>query len=103
MVEKISCKCSDRYEIDIDSYSLYEELKKFFETEILKGIYEDIPVLKPILLFDDFKNVVTQWYPDKWYKCSVCGQLWAFEYPDFPAFGRIYKLDNNGIWHGACR
>lgn len=65
-----------------------------------KGTFEDVPVLKPIQLFDDQGNVVIEWYPDKWYRCKICGQLWAFEYPDFPAQGNVYKLDCNGNWKG---
>ena len=88
MVRKLECECAERYETKINSYSLFQELKLFFEMEVEKGIFKDVPVLKPIRL----------WYPDKWYKCKVCGQLWAFEYPDFPAQGNVYKLNADGNW-----
>ena len=28
------------------------------------------------------------------YKCNVCGCLWEFEYPDFPAKGFVRKFEN---------
>lgn len=100
MVRRLECECAERFETKVNSYALFEELKDFFEEEVDKGIFEDVPILKPIQLFDDHGNVVTQWYPEKWYKCKVCGQIWAFEYPDFPAQGNVYKLDANGNYGG---
>lgn len=100
MVRELGCECAERFETKINSFALFEELKYFFETEVKKGVFEDVPVLKPIRLLGDQGNVVTEWYPDKWYRCRICGQLWAFEYPDFPAQGNIYKLDADGNWRG---
>ena len=100
MVWELKCECAERYEAKIDSYVLFQEIREFFETGIVNGSFEDIPIQNPIRLFDDYGNIVTEWYPDKWYKCKVCGQLWAFEYPDFPAQGNVYKLDAAGNWYG---
>lgn len=96
MVRKINCECTERYEIKINSYTLFEEIKIFFEKEVKKRVFEDVVVSKPLCKLDDYGNVVTQWYPTKWYRCKVCGQLWAFEHPDFPAQGAVYKLNEDG-------
>ena len=101
MVRELKCECAERYETGIDSYKLFQELKHFFDAEVSNCIFEDIPVEKTIKRFDDQGKIVTQWYPDKWYRCRVCGQLWAFAYPDFPAKGRVYKLETDGNWNGG--
>jgi len=92
----IKCECNERYEAKIDSFNLFQEIKSYFEEEVSRGAYEDVPVKKPLQVLDDHKNVVTQWYPTKWYKCNVCGTLWAFLHPEFPAKGSVYKLDTSG-------
>lgn len=97
MVWEIKCECAERYETKINSYALFEEIKEFFEQEVEKGVFEDIAILRPLNKFDDQGNVVVQWYPTKWYRCKACGQLWAFEYPDFPAQGSVYKLNQDGV------
>jgi acetone carboxylase gamma subunit len=91
MVRKIKCECSERYETKIDTWKLFEEIKKYFEEEVLLGTYEDIPVTKPYYVgHSDLQTL--EWYADKWYKCKNCGCLWEFVYPDFPANGFVRKF-----------
>lgn len=90
------CDCDKRIGIEINSYQLFEQLKEFFESQVQKGIFMDIPVeksyfcgynLKPEQVRNEFK-----WYADKWYKCKNCETLWEFKYPDFPAKGFVRKF-----------
>lgn len=43
----ISCDCDERIGIKIDSWKQFEELKEFFEEQVKKGIFIEIPVEKP--------------------------------------------------------
>ena len=90
------CDCDERIGVEINSFQLYEELRKFFEHQVQEGVFCDIPVelpyfcgygLKPEEAKDEFKR-----YADKWYKCKCCGTLWEFRYPDFPAKGFVRKF-----------
>ena len=92
------CDCDERMGIEINSYCLFQELKKFFEEQVKKEIFLDIPVklpyfcgynLKPEEVRDEYK-----WYANKWYKCKHCGTLWEFTYPDFPAKGFVRKFSD---------
>ena len=96
VVSMNQCDCDERIGIEINSFELYEELRKFFEYQVQEGVFCDIPVespyfcgygLKPEEVKDEFK-----WYADKWYKCKCCGTLWEFQYPDFPAKGFVRKF-----------
>lgn len=90
------CDCDERIGVEINSFQLYEELRKFFEHQVQEGVFCDVPVelpyfcgygLKPEEAKDEFK-----WYADKWYKCKCCGTLWEFLYPDFPMKGFVRKF-----------
>lgn len=92
------CDCADRVGIEINSYQLFQELKEFFEEQVHKEIFSDIPVklpyfcgynLKPEEVRDEYK-----WYANKWYKCKHCGTLWEFTYPNFPAKGFVRKFSD---------
>ncbi len=93
------CDCDERIGIEINSFELYEELRKIFlNIKSKKVCFCDIPVespyfcgygLKPEEVKDEFK-----WYADKWYKCKCCGTLWEFRYPDFPAKGFVRKFSD---------
>lgn len=90
----LNCDCKDRLECKINSNKLFEEINDFFITNVQKGIFKEIPITKPYYIgFSDNKKY--EWFADKWYKCSICGQIWAINYPDFPAQGVVYKLDHN--------
>ena len=101
MVYKVKCDCSERIETEINSIKQFEFFKEFFQEQISKEIFKDIPVQKPISFLDDNNEIVNSSYPDKWYKCQKCGCVWAFKYPDFPAKGMIYKLNEHG--EKCCR
>lgn len=93
MVHGLKCECAERYETEIDSYLLFEEIKEFFESQVEGGLYKDIPVKKPY--FTGYSNKSTlNWYAEKWYKCKKCGCLWEFRYPDFPEKGFVRKFQN---------
>lgn len=98
MVRKINCECTERIGIEIDSFRLFEEIKGFFQEEVNKGVFEDL---------SDYSRI---WYKHggtetkilrdtiKHYKCRMCGCLWEFRYPEFPASGRVRKF-SDGIYH----
>jgi hypothetical protein len=96
----IGCDCKERYDIEIDSYNLFEELKSFFEEQVRKGVFKEVPVTEPFYIgYSEIKREEIKWYATKWYKCKVCGCLWEFDYPDFPSKGFVRKFQN-GIYSG---
>lgn len=90
----IKCDCDERVGIEINSYQLFENLIDFFRKQVEKGVFIDIPVEKPHYVGYDSNGKPHEWYANKWYKCKVCGTLWEFDYPDFPAKGFVRKFSN---------
>lgn len=88
----IICDCNERISIEINSYQLFVETKHFFEVQVKRGIFIDIPVEKPYYVGYNSKGETFNWYANKWYKCMRCGTLWEFRYPDFPAKGFVKKF-----------
>ena len=98
----MKCDCEERVETEINSYQLFEDLKKFFGEQVERGIFLDIPVTEPYfcgyhLKSEDIKEDY-KWYANKWYRCKDCGILWEFQYPDFPAKGFVRKFED-GVYH----
>lgn len=89
-----SCECNERTGTKINSFNLFEEIKVFFEKTVEAGIYTDIPVKEPYYIGKGNDGYKLECYADKWYKCNVCGCLWEFIYPDFPAEGDVKKFKN---------
>ncbi len=85
------CECSERYETKIDTWKLFEEIKSYFEEQVSLGVYEDISVTEPYYVGQSDAQTI-KWYADKWYRCKICGCLWEFVYPDFPANGFVRKF-----------
>lgn len=98
----IKCDCNERVGIEINSYQLFEDLKAFFNKQVKKRTFLDIPVTEPYfcgynLKPEDVKDEY-KWYANKWYECKCCGTLWEFVYPDFPTKGFVRKFED-GIYH----
>lgn len=92
----IHCDCNERIGININSWDQFTELKVFFEEQVKKGLFVEIPVENPYYVgYSDLDGKEMRWYADKWYKCLECGALWEFDYPDFPAQGFVRKLSIN--------
>ena len=92
---QVKCDCNERCGIVINTDKLFEEIKGFFEEQVKTGIFSDIPVAEPFYVgYSEVKNENIEWYATKWYKCNICGCLWEFNYPDFPANGFVKKFDN---------
>ena len=89
-----TCECSVRVGTKINSYDLFLEIKDFFEKNTEAGIFADVPVKEPFYIGKGGFGDKTKWYADKWYKCNVCGCLWEFDYPDFPAQGFVGKFED---------
>lgn len=86
------CDCNERIGIKINSWKQFEELKDFFEEQVEKGLFIEIPVERPYHTGYSVEGKAMKWYADKWYKCLECDVLWEFIYPDFPAQGSVRKL-----------
>ena len=97
-----SCDCHERIGTKILSYKQFIELKDFFEGQVARGIFADVPVERPYFVSYGI-NGKLEWYADKWYRCLVCGTLWEVKYPDFPALGKVRKIDesNGGTGNGS--
>ena len=93
LLTPMNCDCNERIGTKINSWKQFEELKEFFEGQIKKGLFIDIPVKKPYYIGYSADGKAMKWYADKWYKCLACGVLWEFKYPDFPAQGSVRKLN----------
>ena len=92
---QVGCDCKERYGTEINSYKLFEDLKDFFEEQVRRGVFGDIPVGEPFYTgYSEIRKEEVKWYATKWYKCNVCGCLWEFDYPDFPAKGFVRKFDD---------
>lgn len=89
-----SCDCHERIGTKILSYKQLIELKDFFEGQVARGIFADVPVERPYFVSPD-TDLKLEWYADKWYRCLVCGTLWEVIYPDPPAFGEVIKNDES--------
>ena len=89
-----TCECSERVGAKINSQKLFEEIKEFFKDNVKSEIYVDIPVSEPYYIGKGDKGYELKWYADKWYICNICGCLWEFNYPDFPAVGFVKKFED---------
>lgn len=93
MVYQLNCDCHERIGIEIRSIQQFEELKSFFETQVSKGIFREVPVKFPYYIGISYnEKSPLRWYADRWYRCLSCGCLWEFIDPDFPSSGRIRKF-----------
>lgn len=93
----IKCDCDERTGIEINSWKQFQELKMFFDEQIEKKIFIEVPVEQPHYVGYSSNGNALKWYADKWYKCVICGALWEFVYPDFPAKGFVRKFED-GIY-----
>ena len=92
---QIGCDCKERYDIEINSYSLFKDLKSFFEEQVEREVFNEIPVAEPFYVgFSEIKGEEIKWFATKWYSCNMCGCLWEMDYPDFLAKGFVRKFEN---------
>lgn len=90
----MKCDCDDRIGIEINSISSFKKYKEFFESQVDKGIYEDISDYNRIWYKDGGTEKEIYRTTHKYYKCIVCHCIWEFIYPEIPASGRIKKDSN---------
>ena len=77
MDNKLSCICSVVEEInEFFSITEFERFQKYLEGFVNDGELYEISVQKRYAGF-----------PEKWYKCKTCPQIWRLVYPDFPFKG----------------
>lgn len=101
MVRLKKCECCVRYEADINSLKVFEEIKVFFDKQVNNGTFVEEQIKEPYYVWSN-GNDHREYYATKWYRCNICGCLWEFQYPDFPARGFVKKYES-GIYTGTCR
>lgn len=90
MDSKISCICSVLEEInEFFSISEFERFQKYIEGLINDGKLIEIPVQKRYAGF-----------PEHWYKCKSCSQIWRLVYPDFP-FKGLWNIVSKKEWRNG--
>ncbi len=99
MVSSLKCECCSRYETEINSINVFNEIKMFFDDQVKNGVYLEEQVIRPYYVWIDDKEHL-EYYATKWYRCTVCGCLWEFNYPDFPAKGFVKKYVD-GVYTGT--
>ncbi len=91
---EMKCDCKERFGVDINSLKLFEEMKQFFCSQVQNGIFIETNPKKPYYKgYSALENKSIEWYPTRCYQCQVCGCIWEFLYPDFPAKGFIRKSE----------
>ncbi len=92
MIRKVKCDCNVRAGTEIDSYQLFKEFKKFFETQVENGIFKDMTDYSKVWYLDGGLEKEVYRTTVKHYECRGCGCCWKFMYPEFPAFGKVIKV-----------
>ena len=77
----MKCDCNERTGTKINSWKQFEKLRDFFEEQVKKGLFIEIPVERPYYTGCSVNGKVMKWYADKWYKCLECNTIWEFIYP----------------------
>ena len=91
MVRELNCCCSTLGDLYINSSNDFLNLKCLFDDECKNGRYKEMIPQQPYYTWTHECRTV-KWYATKWYVCTICGCLWEFQYPDFPARGFIRKF-----------
>lgn len=82
MAGKIECACDVLDEIDeFLSISEFERFQKFIDGMVSEGDLTEVGVQKPYAGF-----------PEQWFQCKVCHQVWRLVHPDFPFKGIWNKV-----------
>lgn len=89
-----NCDCNERIGIEINSWERFEKLKKFFDEQVKNGIFTDLTDYENVWYLDGGRMVDSYSTTVKKYKCNICGCLWEFTYPEFPAKGLVRKFPN---------
>ena len=97
MAQALTCCCETHFETEINSAKAFQEIQQFFEQENL----QESPPSAPYFSWTDGKRKV-EWFATQWFRCSVCGCLWEFQHPDFPAKGFVRKFPS-GVYRQERR
>jgi hypothetical protein len=81
MVGKINCICSLEEINEFHSIWEFERFQKYIEELVKGGDLIEVPVQKQYAGF-----------PEQWYGCKVCPQIWRLVHPDFPFKGIWEKV-----------
>jgi len=82
LVSKVKCVCDVLEEIeDFRSISEFERFQKYIDDLVSAGDLTEVNVRKPYAGF-----------PEQWYQCKECHQIWRLVHPDFPFKGLWNKV-----------
>ena len=98
MVWKLECDCEERVGIEINSFKLFKSIESFFQSQVSKGIFEDVSDYSKIWHEHGGSQKELYITTTKQYKCIACGCLWELQYPEFPAVGLVRKFPD-----GICK
>ena len=87
------CDCTDRIGIKVETIKQFNQLKEFFCEKTKENLFEEIKVTLPYYEGHDRNGNIIKWYADRWYRCKICGTIWEFQYPEFPACGEVRKIN----------
>ena len=90
------CICNKLKDEKINTWEQYEQLQALFDEYEKNGELVTIPIEKPYYIGKSANGSVYEWYADRWYKCTDCGTIWEFVYPEFPAQGFVKRLIAEG-------
>ena len=98
MVSIENCDCEERSEIKVDTMDLFHELQNYFERQVQAGVFVEEPPQEPYYIWHDSKtHREKKWYASKWYRCTVCGCLCEFNYPEFPIKGVCKEISKGHL------
>lgn len=93
--EKVKCECTNISEGKITSIKQLEVVEKWLEQCVSDGIFiEEVPAKPCYIGYSG--NREGKWYATKWYRCKICGCLWEWNQPDFPAAGFLRRISDEG-------
>lgn len=97
MAWKLNCDCKNIGDLSINNQSDFQRGINFFHHECIESKFQELIPQQPYYTWRQ-GSATKKWFATKWYKCMICGCLWEFQYPDFPAKGFIRKFPD-GVYH----
>jgi hypothetical protein len=82
MDNRVECICIDLYQIEsFNSIYEFERFEGYIRNLVERGELTEVTVTNHYAGF-----------PEKWFQCTQCNQIWRLVYPDFPFKGLWDKI-----------